>query len=224
MAGSASLMWASVVTPSIFIEKINVNTSPNSTVTNTINAHENSLLVVCTTQSNDISVAANGAVTSSPTLTWTKQVKSGAAGTGNVEIWTAPFAAGGIITTTSTWAGGNVNARSGGSLYSILYNESTLAGATGNANSATNSTAPSVTLSTTTANSILICAACDWNGNSGASRVYRDSAIETLYYLDATFGTSYHFYKQATTVTSYTEGLTTPNMAWGMCVLEVRSI
>jgi hypothetical protein len=222
MAGTASIMWVSYAS-NVSISLINTNTSANSVVTNTLTAPANSLLVVCTTQSNDTSVAPNGVVTSSPSLTWTKQVKSGAAGTGNVEIWTAPFAAGGSITTTSTWAGGNANARSGGSLYAIVGNESTLGGATGNANSATNSTAPSVTLSTTRSNSILICAACDWNGNSGATRAYLDSATEILYYLDSPFGTSYHFYKQATTVTSYTEGLSTPNMAWGMCVLEIRN-
>ena len=218
MANTAYLMWMSISSP-LAINTFNTNTSTTSVCTNTVTAPANCLLVVSTTQTNAITVAPNGAITSVPSLTWTKQVKAGLASTGNAEIWTAPFAAGGSITTTATWASGT--GQSSSVLY-VLVNQN--ASPIGNFNSSSSVTSsPSVSITTTGANSILICNDCDWNVNVG-TRTYLDGATEALNY-NATGGENYHFYNIKPTIGSYTEGMSSPTgQNYGCCVLEIKSI
>jgi hypothetical protein len=172
------------------------------------------LLVVATAYGTS---GLNCTVSSSPSLTWTKRVDATAAsGSGDAEIYTAVFAAGGSITVTSNWG---VN-RQSSICYVIINQETTLGGATA---TGVSQTAPSVSITTTRANSLIICNTSDWWARDGSSRTYRNSPTETQYYFADEGVTSYQYYKQATTISSYTMGLTLPsNQSSGTALLEIR--
>lgn len=161
----------------------------------------------------------NAVISSSPSLIWTKRADASAVNSGDAEIYTAVFTAGGNITVNSTFT----VFRQTSVLYSIINADTNFSGA---ANAVrTLQSAPLATLTTTRANSILIAVTSDWNAINGASRVYRNSPTETKYDFLTGAATAYHYYKAAPTVTSYTLGLTAPvGQSSGTCVIEVRSL
>lgn len=162
------------------------------------------------------SSGGNATVSSSPSLTWTKQVDASASVSGDAEIYTAIFPAGGSITITSDFG----NQPQSSVCYAVINNESSLGGntATGTAQSA-----PSVSLNTTRSNSIIIAVTSDWNAVDGSSRAYRNSSTETQYAFSSGAGTGYHYYKVAETTGSYTVGLTAPSsQSSGTAVIEIR--
>lgn len=205
--------------PSILDFNANNNNAGNS-LTNTLTGVPAGTLMVLTFGSAQSSTdAANGAVSSSPSLTWTKRVQSKAASSGNTEIWTATYTAGGSITTTATYAGAGVGVSA--VLYSIGGADLAVGG---NFNSATAQTLPSVAVTTTKSNSILICVTADWNAASG-STTYRRTVTQTLKDDQRVPGLyqGWHYYEVVTTAASYTEGLTSPaSQSSGTSVLEIR--
>ncbi|MFI5129710.1 MAG: beta strand repeat-containing protein [Chitinophagales bacterium] len=165
------------------------------------------------------SATQNCTVSSSPSLTWTKRIDATAASSGDAEIYTAIFSAGGTISVTSNWG----NQQQGSVCFVVTGQETTLAGATA---SGTAQSLPSVAITTTRANSILFCATSDWHGVDGGSRVYRNTPItERQYYPIAGTVTLYHYTKSMPTASATTMGLTVPNMnsGGGTAVLEIRS-
>lgn len=167
--------------------------------------------------------AADGAntsvVNSSPSLSWTLQASSRGAFSGSIDIWTATFTAGGSVTVNSTWNSANAGIASG--MWAMQNIETSPAGAV--QGTSVKQTAPSVTMTSTKANSIIICCTDDWNAVDGSGRVYRDSAVEDGYHFESGISTSYYYHKVATTITSYTEGLTTPSsQSAGTCLIEMR--
>src|SRR5688500_5994288 len=158
----------------------------------------------------------NATVGSSPSLTWTKRVDAHAANSGDSEIWTAVFTAGGNITVGSSFGSGDVSSV----CYVITGAESSLGGAS---NSATGQSAPSVGITTTRANSIIIGGISDWNAVNGGSRTYTGSPTETGYEFTSGHFTSYNFYKSADTATSYTLGVSSPTgQSAGTVLFEIR--
>jgi len=174
-------------------------------------------VIVITVQSEDDQ--GDASISSSPTLTWTKRADAPlSTHSGNAEIWTAVFAAGGSITITSNFGSGSEQSSTA---WVITGQESTLGGATATVAA---QSAPSRTITSTRANSILICVSSDWNAVNGSSRAYRDNATEGYYYFSSTNTTGYHYYKLAATATTYTEGLTAPTgQSSGTAILEIRS-
>lgn len=177
----------------------------------------NNLLVISIAQESDNAAGNATSVASSPALTWTKRVDAEAASSGNAEIWTAIFTAGGNITVTVTWS---LSSEVRTALYSISNYNSSL-NATGQ--TATAQTAPSVGVTTTETNGLLIMVTSDFSAVDGASRAYRDAATERYYQFVSTKFTAYHYSKAAATATTYTEGLTTPStMSAGTALYVVR--
>ena len=174
-------------------------------------------LIVISVQSEDD--AGDASISSSPTLTWTKRADAPlTTHSGNAEIWTAVYTAGGSITITSNFG---ASSEQSSTAWVITGQESTLGGANATVSA---QSAPSRTITSTRANSILICVSSDWNAVNGSSRAYRDNATEGYYYFSSTNTTGYHYYKLAATVTTYTEGLTAPTgQSAGTAVLEIRS-
>lgn len=205
-----------VFVPGIYFTYM-ANRNSGTTVINSLQAVKpGTILVLTIAQADDQATSANATVSSSPTLTWTKQVDAGATSSGNAEIYTTTFTAGGNIDVTSTWGTNGISAV----LYAIQNSETTLSGAS---NSATLQAAPSVAVTTTRINSVLFCVTSDWSAIDGANRVYRDSIKETFYEFRSTIYTGYHYYKITSGIASYTEGLSSPStMAAGTCVYEVR--
>lgn len=174
-----------------------------------------SLLVLTTAC---VAALNNATVSSSPTLTWTKQADASAINSGDAEIYTAVFTAGGSITITSDWP----DYYQSSVCYVVVNQENTLSGATA---TGTAQLAPEVNISTTRANSLIFNVTSDWNARNGSGRTYRGSPspTERKYQYDVGEGTAYHYYYQATTIASYTTGLSIPNnQAAGTAVLEVR--
>jgi hypothetical protein len=193
-------------------------TSTGQTTFNLTGVPSNSLLLLSITAG----VGGNNTtIGGTPSLTWTKRADANAASTGDAEIWTAPVTTGGSYTVTASLA----TSKQSGVIYYIVNQETTF-GTTGV--SATAQSQPSRTVTTTRANSLIFCTCSDWNAEGdagGTTKVYRDTPItESYYFFDAADHTGYHWYKSASTVTTYTEGLTGPNMlsGGGIACVEIR--
>ena len=189
----------------------------NKTAVNSLTAvPAGALLVLTIAQADDIRDGANATVTSSPALTWTKRADAGANGSGNAEIYTAVFAAGGTISVTSTWAVNLISTV----VYAVTNYDPALGGAAVSVNS---QTVPSLAITTTRSNSIIFGATSDWGAINGSARLYRDGATESLYDFKAGIYSGYHYRKQTTTAGTYMEGLTAPTgMAAGTALLEIK--
>jgi hypothetical protein len=171
------------------------------------------LLVLATTAD---AVVSNCVVSSTPALTWTKRSDAGAVSSDNAEIWTAVFAAGGAITVNSSW--GEDNSQSS-VCYVVLNAEPTLGGASA---TAVLQSAPSVAITTTRENSIIFGCSADWKAINGATRTLRDGATERFYFKDGNF-TTYHYTKAATSIATYTEGVSLPTgQQASTALLEIR--
>jgi hypothetical protein len=170
------------------------------------------LLILATTSD---AATSNCSISSSPSLTWTKRADAGASNSDNSEIWTAVYAAGGSITVTSNW--GAVSQAS--VCYIVLNAEPTLGGTSG---TAVSQSAPSVTITTTRANSIIFGCTADWNAVNGTTRTLRDAATERLYFKDSYF-TTYYYTKSAASIAAYTEGVSLPTgQQASTALLEIR--
>lgn len=199
----------------VTIVNTNTATGTTSTVNSLTSVPAGALLVLVTAAESDLT--PDCWVSSSPSLTWTKRVDAEEDDSGDGEIWTAVFTAGGNISVTSEWANANNQV---GVVYVITGNEPVLGGASAFDNS---QSAPSVGITTTRENSIIIGGISDWWAINGSSRTYRDAATESYYYRVGGAFTSYIFYKQATTATTYTEGLTAPTgQSAGTVLYEIR--
>ncbi|HEX2627639.1 MAG TPA: fibronectin type III domain-containing protein, partial [Chitinophagaceae bacterium] len=200
----------------VTIASVDTKTGTGSTVHTLTSIPSGRLLVVVTM--GELHSSTSCSVSSSPSLTWTKRVDAQATNSGDAEIWTAVTSSSGNITVTCDWPSA---ANQASVCYVISGQETTLGGASNTGNS---QSAPSVNITTTRANSIIIGGISDWNAVSGASRTYRDGSInERLYHFVSTKFTAYGFDRAAASVTSYTEGLSAPTGQSGGTVLyEVR--
>lgn len=188
--------------------------SGTGSTVHTINAPAGSLLVL-TRQAETHS--SDGNVVSTPTLTWTKKADASFTDSGDAEIWTATFTAGGSITVTSTFTAFVQSSV----LYAVTNSEANPQGASA---IATFQSVPNVTIATTRVNSILFCVSSDWTAKSGA-RTYVGTPTESLYFTSANATTGYHYYKVTTGVQNYTLGLSAPTAQQaGTCILEVRTV
>jgi chitodextrinase len=157
-------------------------------------------------------------VSSDPELTWTKRVDAEASSSGDAEIWTAVFAAGGDIIVHSNFGFNNQTSV----CYVMMNFEPALGGASANASSQPK---PDLNITTTRANSIIIGGISDWNAvASGNPRSYRDGSVTEILYNYVSGGfTSYNFYRSAGAATTYREGLSAPNaQSSGTVLYEVR--
>jgi hypothetical protein len=198
----------------VTIQSSNTKTGTAATVHSLTAVPAGALLVLATTAD---AVVSNCIVSSSPALTWTRRADAGATSSDNTEIWTAVYSAGGAITVTSNWGGDNSQSSV---CYVVLNAESTLGGA-----SATGvlQTAPSVTITTTRANSIIFGCTADWKAIDGTTRTLRDAATERLYFKDGNF-TTYHYTKAAGSIAAYTEGVSLPTgQQASTALLEIRA-
>lgn len=216
MPGTASISWLFYFRDVEIFSFDTEGTGSSGAVLSLGNVPAGALLVLTTA----CNASTNGdfTVSSSPSLTWTKQVDASGVNTGIAEIWTAPFADGGLITVTATRHSGD---RTAAVLYALTNAEGTLGGAS---NTETFGSAPSATVVTTRENSIIFGVTSDWNGVDGSSRTLRDGATETFYYRPDGGITSYIYYKQCTTEASHTLGVSSPTgQIAATAILEIRS-
>lgn len=200
----------------VSIATVDTKTGTGSTVHTLTSVPSGRLLVLVTM--GELHSSTSSSVSSSPSLTWTKRVDAQATNSGDAEIWTAVTTSTGNITVTSDWPGA---ANQASICYIISGQETTLGGASASGNS---QSAPSVNITTTRANSIIVGGISDWNAVNGSSRTYRDGSItERLYHYVSGAFTAYGFDRSAASVTTYTEGLSAPTSQSGGTVLyEIR--
>lgn len=217
MAGTASISWITSTNPSgpqIFTSDTKAQAGISNHVMTGVPA--GALLILALAGANDTNNATVGD-NLGVQLSWVKKADAQATSSGDAEIWAAYFPAGGNITVSGTISAD----KQATVLYVITGMEASI---TTTAVTATGQAQPSVAVTTNQTNSLIICVTSDFHASDGASRVYRDSATEVFYHFDAVNMTGYHYYKQATSITAYTEGLTAPaTMQAGTCALEIRS-
>jgi hypothetical protein len=218
MVGDYTWTFTTAAAPACNLTIVSTDTKSNTSATvHSLSGVPAGALLVLNTTNNTNAAPYNAIVTSSPALTWTKRVDAGATSSNNAEIWTAVSAAGGSISVTSNWG----TAAQASVVYVVTGAESVLGGASG---TATSQSAPSVSVTTTRANSILFGCTSDWNGIDGAARVLRDAATDRFYFRNAAKGYTTYFYTKATTATGvYTEGVQSPTgQKAATAVLEIR--
>ncbi len=226
---NVSLNLAALSTPLIVAIDTQINTGGNANVgtTHVMTGIPAGALLVLTTQNQYDGVTAGEQdcnVTSGGNLTWTRRVDAGSTSHGgSAEIWTAPIPAGGVtggtVTVLSRWG----TARAQSSVCYVVTGQGGFAALPVAANTANNQSAPSVSITTTRANSLLFGVTSDYNHIDGSTRTYLDTATERLYFNQPGVTTAYHFTAPAATIGSYTEGLTAPTgQSAGTAVMEVR--
>ena len=216
LAGNYSWSFTTVggtIAPPVTIQSFDTKTGIAANTHSLTGVPAGALLVLATTAD---AFPSDCIVSSIPSLTWTKRVDAGATNSDNAEIWTAVYPAGGSVTVTSSWG---TEFSQSSVCYVVLNAETSLNGAFG---TAVLQPAPSVTVTTTRANSILFGCSADWNAINGTTRTLRDAATERLYFKDGNF-TTYHYTKAATTIAAYTEGVSFPSTQQSSTsVLEIR--
>jgi hypothetical protein len=154
----------------------------------------------------DDGAACTGITISGSALTFTSRVNQIVANHTPVAIATA-IGGGAATTVTAAFAGGGVQRI----LVVSVWTGAQLAGTP-----ATNvldqgaGVAPSSTLTTAAANSVLDGVVGDWAAIDGTTRTYRSSATEQAYHTSATNYTAYAFHQAAAAAGSQTYGLTAP--------------
>lgn len=158
----------------------------------------------------------NAIIGGSPTLTWTKQADASAANSGDCEIWTANSGAGGTITITAQLA-----ATKQSSVVYVMTGQNGTPFGTGV--TATAQTTASRTVTTTLSSSVILCVSSDFAATTGALTL-RDAATLIKDDLQSGAYRGFHYWKQASTVTTYTEGYSAPTSGSnvGTCALEVK--
>ena len=161
---------------------------------------------------------ANVSISSSPTLTWTQAAVSSANLGGSTKIWTAEASSSETLTATVAATGSGASSCV---LYAVTGAETTVGGAT-----ATNTevqSAPSVSITTTRADSLIFAVSSDWNAAAGTP-AYRITPTQSFDdYTNPSQYRGYHYTALATTIGSYTLGLTAPiNQGSNTVLFEMR--
>lgn len=213
MAGTATIAWLSYSNPVGVSFTTDTKVGAGQLTHSLTGVPSGALLVLSVAGENSGNDAILGG---SPTITWTKRVDAQAANSGDAEVWTGSAGGGGVITINVQISVG----RNSSVCYTITGQEVTPAGTSG---SNTFQAQPSVGVTTTRANSLLICVSSDFTAQAGA-RTYRDTATEVLYDNQAGAYTGFHYYKQTSSIALYTEGITVPgSQQSGTSVYEVRT-
>lgn len=146
------------------------------------------------------------------TLNWTKTGDAQLSNSGDAEVFTSSVATAGTYTITTTFGTGWQS--------SVVLVYTGVSGI-GAKVIATGQSAPSVNITTTKTNSLLLGITSDFNALNGSSAVYRDAAKAIVAPLRGA-GTNYYYSKTAATVKQYTEGISSPTgQASGTIFIEL---
>src|SRR5262245_12270807 len=216
---------------SVTATAVNTATSPKTTASISVEAGD--VLVafagVETGFNSGLGLDASVNIADSGSNTWTRQqtVGSGNNNVAYVTLWTASAATSGSITVS--FAG--VNVTGGGSAIFFggevhVWRGSDGVGNTNIANNGTGSGLPSVSVTTTQANSGLSAGSVDWNATTGTS-TWTSTAGAVVERLDFADGVHYGFhtatYADVSAVGSKTVGMSAPSgQRYGLVVVEVK--
>ena len=123
-------------------------------------------------------------------LTWTQRQQVNVSAYGRAYVWTATATANGSVAVTFTRTAGGTDKHFGGGV--VAYRDSAGVGSSAKVNA---TGAPSLSLTTTEADSAVVVANVDWNAVDGASRTWRSvngsAATELAYGRSAAHHTAY---------------------------------
>lgn len=202
-------------------------TSTSTTrVTGTFTVQANDVLValwVCENNVKSVSISNSGTA-----FTWTSQQEVSVTDYTRVRVYTAIASVGQAMTVTFTTTGG-LNEAHGGNV--LTFRDSDGVGASSKTN--VSSGAPSLSLTTTQAESAIVVANGDWNAADGASRTWRTvnsitptsgNGLEVTYFRDAARYAVYGaYYSDAGATGSKTVGLSAPSgQKYGIVAVEVK--
>lgn len=215
MAGTATIAWLTSTSAAASLSFTTSTQTGTGQMSHSLVGVPSGALLVLSIAGED---SGNNAVLGgSPTITWTKQEDAQAGSSGDAEIWTAPAGAGGSMTVLC-----NISANKNSSVIYVVTGQEVTPAGTGNTGTA--QAQPSVAVTTTKANSLLVCVSSDFSAQAG-TRTYRDTATEVLYDPQGGAYTGFHYYKVTTSIALYTEGITVPGgQQSGTCVYEIRTV
>lgn len=187
--------------------------SGTGTLTHTVIAPSGSVIVILTGFSGS---GQNCTIGGSASLSWSKNADAQGSNSGDAEIYTSSVSTAGTYTITTAFTGGPQSSQ----VLVVTGCEGVGAKAVAIAQAV-----PSVSITTTKSNSLLLMISADFNGRDGSARVYRDGATNIMYFRAGDkSGTTYTYSKAAATIRQYTEGLSAPSaMAAGTAIIELKS-
>jgi hypothetical protein len=219
---SITVNTAAASAPVIAASNVKSNNTGNTVTNNLTGVAANALLVLSVAQSSDFTAGAAAAVSSTPALTWTKRADANVAGSGNAEIWTAVFAAGGKISVNTVM--GQAKRPISTVLYAVTgYDPVNTFGSQAGVGTRDSIRVP---VNTMQSSSMVMAVSSDLKAVSGAARVYLDSAVESLYHFKSAVYTGYHYRKATRNAGSYRMGLSAPSTGTsaGTALLEIRGL
>lgn len=200
----------------------NTTTSPKTTASITVQTGDILVAVGSVSHSGDGSLTISVAGGS---LTWTQQKEVSEVNYTQLAVWTTTATSNTSFTVsfTNSFAG----QMSGGDVF--VFRATNGIGAS---NSTFNSGGPSLSLTTTAANSSVVCFSTDWNAVDGASRTWRTANVtptagngmEVTYFRDAATYTVYGaVYQDVGTAAAKTIGLSAPTgQKYSIIALEIK--
>lgn len=197
----------------------------NPTVHTLTNVPPGALITVSMAQMEDgVSTLIIPSVVSSPVIFWSLRVASTRSSqSGNTWIFQGIFTAGGSITITCSYTS-SIPSFSGLSSVAYIFKTQVPIVYPAQANGILQAV-PNVAITTTRANSYLICVSSDWDAINGSGRTYRNSETEDGYTFWSGNYTAYFYRKLIPTITSGNYGLTAPTgQQAGTSILEVKGI
>jgi hypothetical protein len=155
--------------------------------------------------------------------TYTQRVGDATASHTNVHIWTAPVTLGGTAQTIAISWSGTTNWHS---MVVEVWSNAALAGSPATANTRGGPSAPSTTITTTAANSVVTWCNGDWSAVSPAGRTYNTTSAtpseELVHDGSTTNYVAYYAYQTAGAAGSQTFGITAPStQTWTLAAVEI---
>lgn len=206
--------------PALYPRQIVANTADTDGTTSCVmgTCAANSRVQALVGHPNDITlVAGDASITSTPTLSWNKIVDNQGVSTGNNQIWEADYPDGGALTVNAAWGSERI-------ALVVLVEEGTETTPGGATASNANQSAPSLNITTTRANSLVIGIVTDWAADGdGTTMAYRNSPVvaSEAWFLSS-FG-NYVFFKIVEAVGTETFGMTLPSSQdSGVSLYEIR--
>ena len=198
-------------------------TGGNATAVATLTSVTSGNMIVVAFDSGDkySETQTNFSISSSPALTWTLIAEpSTTATSAHCKLFLAFATSSATHTITTSYR----NASNGGSCACVAYEFSGTESIYGGASvTAINQTAPSVNITTTLNNSIVVGTYSDWNAVANTTRTSRTTVTDTYTtYWTGAFST-YNYYANTTTAGTTTHGYSVPTgQATGVILAEIR--
>lgn len=218
---SAAFKSASVFPTLVASYNVNSATSNTTALTTASFTPAVGEIIVVKAVSEDSSISFTGPSSSAGSVVFTSRMASGAASNVEAQIWTGPVTS----SVAMTISGAAVSSAAWHSMTVERWSGAQLAATPATNSPPTGSGAPSTTLTTTAANSIVTWCSGDWSAQAPTSRAYLSSATEDgIHDKSTAVYVSYFAYQSAASAGAQTLGMSLPStQTWALVGIEVQS-